>query len=141
MKKITYTLLAFLLPASAFAQATNATAGRSTIDGILVWLIGLIDSLLIPLVFSLALIFFLFGVFKYFFAGGGNEENRSEGKKFIIWSIIAFVVMISIWGVVNVITNTFGIQKTNRPALPCFSGDNCNTNQVPSGSRPSIGGN
>lgn len=128
MKKITYTLLAFLLPVLAHAQVTPANNGdMSTLQGILRWIITQIDQILIPLVFSLALIFFLFGVFKYFFSSGATaEEKRLQGKKYIGWAIIAFVVMVSIWGIVNVITGTFKFDDAERPSLPCFSGDDCN---------------
>ena len=95
----------------------------NTVDGILNWFITIINGTLVPLIFALAFLLFLFGVFKYFFGSGAKaEENRQEGKKFILWGIIAFAVMISIWGLVNVLVNTFGFQNESRPCLPTFSG-------------------
>jgi flagellar biosynthesis protein FlhB len=129
MKNIIYSLAAFTLPLLAYAQPTTNPQAKDldTLKGILVYFIELIDTVLIPLVFSLALILFLFGVFKFFFtSGAAAEENRQQGKKYILWAIIAFVVMVSIWGIVNIVVRTFDFQNETRPNLPCFSGDKCN---------------
>ena len=64
-----------------------------------------INSRLIPLVFALALLFFLYGVFKYFIAGSDNETSRAEGKKYIMYALIGFVVMVSIWGIVALLAS------------------------------------
>lgn len=137
MKKTLYTALAFLIPAAAFAQAND----MDTVDEIFIWFVRLIDVILIPLAFSLALIFFLFGVFKYFFSSGASaEENRQQGKKYIVWAIVGFVVMISIWGIVNVIVRTFKFEDASRPNLPCFSRNSPNCNPSGGGSSQGLNG-
>lgn len=109
----------------AYAQVGSADP---TIDGVVGWLTKFINNTLVYLIFALAFLLFLWGVFKYFFGSGANaEENRREGGKFILWSIIAFAVMISVWGLVNVLVNTFGFDNSPRPDLPCFEGTDCNT--------------
>lgn len=99
----------------------------NTLTSLLSDFIGFINTILVPLVFALAFILFLFGVFKYFFASGAKaDEGRQEGKKFITWGIIALAVMISVWGLVNILVRTFGFEDESRPCLPTFSGDpNC----------------
>ena len=92
-------------------------------DAIAVFLlniIGIINSVLVPLVFSLAFLLFLWGVFQYFISGATNEEKRDEGKKFVMWGIIGFVLMFSIWGIVNLIINSLGFDTRTRPQLPLF---------------------
>lgn len=61
---------------------------------------------LIVLVSSLALLYFLWGVSKYIIHGG-NEEKRAEGYQMMIYGIIALFVMVSVWGLVGVLANTF----------------------------------
>ena len=61
------------------------------------------------------------GVFLYFIAGGANEEQRDKGKQLVFWGITAFVVMSCLWGLVNLLTNTFGFGGYNNPRPPSFS--------------------
>jgi hypothetical protein len=69
---------------------------------------GFFSSVLVPLVFAIALLVFLWGMFTYFIAGGGDESQRERGKGLIIWSIIAFVIMVTIWGIVNFLVAGLG---------------------------------
>ena len=63
---------------------------------------------IIPLLFSLAVAGFIWGVIQYFL-NPENEENRKKGKSYMLWGIISLFVIISMWGLVAVIGNTFGI--------------------------------
>ncbi|MEK7143703.1 MAG: hypothetical protein AAB756_02635, partial [Patescibacteria group bacterium] len=42
--------------------------------------------------------------------------KRKEGKQFMIWAVIALFVMISVWGLVGVLADAFGI----RVGIPRF---------------------
>lgn len=94
-----------------------------TITTIITSIITFINSTLVPLVFAVAFIVFLFGIFKYFIAGADNAEKRKTGAQFMMYSIIGFVAMMSVWGIVNVVKNTFGLSSNNRPCLPTFGAD------------------
>ena len=58
------------------------------------------------LIVGLALLYFLVGVFKYI-QSVDNEEKRKEGTAMMTYGIIALFVMVSVWGLVNVLKNTF----------------------------------
>lgn len=72
-----------------------------------------INNVLIPLLFAFALLFFIYGMFRYFILGGANDDDREKGKKVMIWSIVAFVLAVSIWGIVNIIAG--GLFTNNAP--------------------------
>ena len=55
---------------------------------------------------SLAVVSFVYGVIQ-FFLYPDNEEKRKAGKSFMFWGIIALFVMVSIWGLVGVLSSTF----------------------------------
>jgi len=59
-------------------------------------------------IFSLALVFFLWNMM-VFVLNSGNDEKRTIGKQRMIWGIVIFVVMFGIWGIVKIIMTTFGI--------------------------------
>lgn len=68
----------------------------------------LITSSIIPLLFTLAIAAFIWGIIQYFL-NPDNEENRKKGKDYMLWGLISLFVMVSVWGIVAVISNTFGI--------------------------------
>ena len=112
-------MLALILPASALAQ--GGEIGGSTLGAYLGSIIGFINAILVPFIFAIAFIVFIWGMFQYFILGGANEEAREKGKSLAIWGLIAFVVMVSIWGIVNLFVGTFRFGGQNSPQLPRFT--------------------
>ncbi|MEK7510911.1 MAG: pilin [Patescibacteria group bacterium] len=93
-------------------------------------IILLIDQLLIPLIFALALLAFIWGIFNFFIAGGADEEKREKGKSFMVWGLIGFFVMVSVWGIVNLLVNTFNFGGATRPNYPVFEQSNRTNTQT-----------
>ena len=116
MKKLAYLGASFALPLFAFAQTISGTNVQSVGTGI----IQLINSVLVPLIFAIAFVVFLWGVFQYFIAGGHDEEKRDTGKSLMLWGIIGFFVMVSVWGLVNILRGTFQLnnQQIQYPDAP-----------------------
>ena len=88
-----------------FAQFVSGTDGTFGV-------IGLINSVIVPVIFALAFLVFIYGVVKYFFIHGGDEAKRAEGRQFMLWGILGLVVLFSIWGFVNLLLSTLGIMPT-----------------------------
>lgn len=89
------------------------------------------NGILVPFIFAIALLSFLYGMFKYFIQNGATEDGQKKGKQLIIYSVAGFVLMVSIWGIVNLIgmglfgTNT---QPPQLPSIPTsYSGSAGNT--------------
>ena len=67
---------------------------------------------------SIAVFIIILGLFNYI-REGDNEEKRAEGRMFIIWGIVSIFVMLSIWGLVNVLVGTFNFDNTlPRDSIP-----------------------
>lgn len=113
-------LVIFLLSAP-LAHAAPGDIGGNTLSEYLNSFIGFIDRVLVPLVFAVAFVVFIWGVFQYLIAGGANEEQRDKGKQLIVWGVVGFFVMVSVWGIVNVLVGTFQFGNTNAPTLPTFN--------------------
>jgi hypothetical protein len=117
MKKIAYLGSAFALPFLAFAQAPiNATNAVTLSQGI----IQFINGVAVPLIFALAFIVFIWGIFQYFILGGHDEEKRKEGRNLMLYGIAGFFVMVSVWGLVGILTGSFqfGTQQLQYPDAP-----------------------
>ena len=52
---------------------------------------------------------FVWGVVQYVISGA-SEEQKDKGKQYMIWGLIALTVMVSVWGIVKIVGNTFGIE-------------------------------
>ena len=63
---------------------------------------------LIALMFGLALIYFLWGVFQYYLHGD-SEDSRKTGAQHILWGLVGMMIMVSAFGIFHLILGTFGI--------------------------------
>jgi hypothetical protein len=79
-----------------------------TFQSIIQNLLEILLSVAVPIILSLAIVYFLFGVLKYIISAG-DESKRKESVKVITMGIIAIFVMVSVWGLVSFITSTFGV--------------------------------
>ena len=76
-----------------------------------------IMNAIVPLLVALAVVGFVYGVIKYFL-NPENEEKRKNGKSFMLWGLVTLFVIVSIWGLVGILSNTFTDGKTAIPQLP-----------------------
>lgn len=107
---------------SAILSSCSAIKFNSLLD-ILVWLKCVIAAAIIPLIFTLAFLYFLWGMVM-FIKGADDVKKREESKKFIYWGIIGLTVMVAVWGIVQIVTSTFGLGN----AVPTLqTKDNCLT--------------
>ena len=70
----------------------------------------------IPVLFSLALVVFIWGVIQYIM-GANDQTKREEGRKFIIWGIIGLLVITAIWGIVGILGATVGTGGVSAPPI------------------------
>lgn len=92
MKFFKYSLipLLFVLPVLASAQLGGT-------QSLFMEALGIVRNILIPIAFSLALLYFFWGVAKYIKSEG---DGKAEGQKIMVWGVVALFVMSSVWGLV-----------------------------------------
>ena len=112
MKKFIIAALA-LTPSFAFAQDLGNIEQ-------LVGSIGDIVAMALPIVVALALLAFFWGLVKYIFAVA--DDDKAAGKKLMIWGIIAFFVMVSVWGLVEWVGEALGVEQQNSIDVPTVEG-------------------
>lgn len=100
-------------------SALLGTKPTTVID--LITRINVIGARIIPFLISIAVFIVILGLVSYI-RQGDNEEKRAEGKMFIIWGVVSIFVMLSIWGFVNILVDTFNLDNTlpvtSLPVLP-----------------------
>lgn len=115
MKKYVNTLIVALLLLPAIASAELA----GTKD--LITAIGDLINPLIGILVGLALLAFFWGIAKFIFRVGGDEKAVAEGKRIMIWGLIALFVMISVWGIIKFMQDQFSLGGCS-PVDPSFVG-------------------
>lgn len=116
--------LLVITPAVSFAQSGSSNSNAVTtriscsstikvtdVQSLIKWCICTITDLIIPLLFMLAFAYFLWGVVK-FIRDGDNEKARTEGRKTIIYGIISLAVIVSVWGIIGLARQIFGVDYT-----------------------------
>lgn len=106
MKKI-YPFAILSLPVLAFA-ATDIGDILGTVQGLI--------QTIIPIVIGIAVLMFLWGIAQYIVAK--DAEKQKEARMIIIYGVIVLFSMVAIWGLVEVLGETFGISPGVVPAAP-----------------------
>lgn len=105
----------FLMPFLALAQGPGNLTGVATF---LRNIVSFMNGVLVPAIFALAFLMFIWGMFKFFILGGHDTEKQEEGKSLMLYAIMGFVVMISLWGIVNLVASGFGFDGQGPQNLP-----------------------
>jgi hypothetical protein len=101
------------MPLFAFAAPTNLTE-------FITFLSDTLATGVVPLLVGVAVAAFIYGIIQYFL-NPDNEEKRKAGKSYILWGLIALFVMVSFWGIVAMMQDTFvgGVgDSVKMPKLP-----------------------
>jgi hypothetical protein len=117
MKKIKVLFSAFIsslvfVPALAFAQSPSSTGVSLNSLSSALQDVGTLINRVIPLLVGVAVVIFIFGIVRFILAAG-DAEKRTEGRKYMVYSIIAIAVMLSVWALVAFVRNTFGLTGQN----------------------------
>ena len=78
------------------------TSFAGLVDGIL----GIINTL-IPALFALVFVFFVWKIIDSWILNAGDETKRNEGKQYALWAVLMFVLMVSTWGIVAMMRASF----------------------------------
>lgn len=102
-------LAAFAAPLVSFAAIANLSDVGS-------FIINTINNVLVPVLFAIAFIVFIWGAFQTFIVGANEAEVKEKGKNLMLWGLIGFFVMVSVWGLVNILTGTVSFGNATGPS-------------------------
>lgn len=127
---LTFFIASLFMPVLTFAALDGVKGLLKAVGGLI--------NLVIPILFGLSLVYFFWGVTQFILHDAGNEKTREDGKKKMMWGIIALFVFISIFGIINWIGGVFGIStSTTNSTTQTSSGFNGNLTPQQGGWTPS----
>ncbi len=113
--------LSRLLPLSLFAPvlALAATPGNfGEASSFIGKTLTFLNTVVVPAIFAIALLVFIWGMFNTFILGGSDEGKQEKGKQLMVYAIAGFILMVSILGIVNLISSSLGFTGANLEAIP-----------------------
>ncbi|MEK7581754.1 MAG: hypothetical protein AAB488_00260 [Patescibacteria group bacterium] len=115
MKKAISLVGMFALPFVVLAQSITQTgADASSVLGKLATILNSI----VPILITLAVIWFFWGLITYLM---GDVAEKDKGRTIMIYGVITIFVMVAVFGLVQFIATTFGINVgggINIPRVP-----------------------
>lgn len=111
MKKIHIlgSTLAFLAPLAAFAQTpTTALPGQGIVN--IIGAGAAIINMLIPILISLAIVMFFWGLIKYVRSSG---KDHTMGLRIMTAGLLSLFVMVTLWGILAFAASTLQIPGYN----------------------------
>ncbi|MCA9352003.1 hypothetical protein KC866_01235 [Patescibacteria group bacterium] len=111
LKQLIAIMTGIVVPVYAFAATKLRDVAIKFVD--------VIGRSLIPLLFSIALALFIWGIVD-FIRGADNSETRRKGRQRMLWGILGLLAMIGYISLATVLTNTF---FGNAPGLPQLKGE------------------
>ena len=109
-------MLALAAGSACTGLATNGSGNTITM---LLCTIGNILNSVIPILIVLGVVYFVWGVIQYVI--GGDAESKAAGRSTMIYGIIGLAVIIAMWGLVNILITSFGLNTNTvitTPGLP-----------------------
>ena len=122
MKKL-FAFIVTLAPGVASAQTLSSI---NNINQVASKFTGILNTITVLLI-SLAVLWIIISVVRYLIAGG-DSEKRKEGGLRILWGIVGLFVIVSIWGLVSILTNSFATTNTASQGIQNIQ---INPNSVP----------
>ena len=88
---------------------------QTFIENILIF----INGTLVPFILAVAFVFFLWKITQYFIFKGGDEKEHEKARSSALWGIATFVIILSLWGIVNLLADGFDLVHIN-PITPDY---------------------
>jgi len=101
MNKIFVSIVVLLAPTFSHAQALREI---SNVNSLATRLAG-IGNIITYLLVGLAVLYIIWNIVHYFIRPNGAD--RSEAGMNILWGILGLFIIVSLWGIVNILVNTF----------------------------------
>lgn len=133
MKYVSFFAL-FFVPSLAFAQG---------IQQYVTSIPQLLNTTVIPFLLGIGFLFVVINIVRYFVIASTKPEGRETAKQYILYSILAFVLILVFWGIISLLVNATGLSGVTQPVPDYYSafgssnnGNNTNNSSTPPPTTP-----
>lgn len=103
----------FILSSILTTLPIIASAQVKTLSTVINTIIYYLNQILV-LMIGFAVVMFIWYIIQYFIR---PDTDKKDAGTYVMYSLIGFFVILSFWGLVNILQNTFGLKnETNQPA-------------------------
>lgn len=92
--------------AVALTPVVTFAAGK-TLSDLIIKITGYLNQALV-LLMGLAVVVFVWYIFQYFIK---PDDDRKNAGNYVMYSLIGFFIILSFWGLVNILRNTFDLDS------------------------------
>jgi succinate dehydrogenase/fumarate reductase cytochrome b subunit len=103
----------FLLSLLCLLSVIPSPAWADDDGGIQTFIKGIVNFLndvVIYFLLAIGFLFFVYNAIRYFVFEGSNEDGQKKAKNLAVYSVMAFVLIIILWAIVNMLAETTGLQ-------------------------------
>ncbi len=105
----------YIILLSVTALVPNLAFAQSSLQKLLTNIPNFINTVLIPFLFGIAFLIFVYNVIRYFVAGAENKDLKEDAKNIALYSVAAFVFLIVFFGIVRMFVDSTGLQNKTQP--------------------------
>jgi hypothetical protein len=99
MKKLIATVVAF----APFVAGAQVITDVNT----LTFKLTNLGNTFIQILIAFAVIWIIWNVVRFLIVGADSEDKRKAAQQSILWGVVGLFVILSIWGLVRILTNSF----------------------------------
>jgi hypothetical protein len=112
MKRFAPTIISAL---SVLTPLVAYAATSKKLSDVIADITGYLDQVL-KLLMGFAVVMFVWYVIRYFIMQS-DDTKRTEAAQYVMWSLIGFFIILSLWGLVNILISTFNLGSNSPGSL------------------------
>ena len=101
----------------------SLAASPSGLQEVFPALLSFIDAYLIPFLLGIAFLMFVVNAIRYFVISSDTDDGQENAKNLALYSVAAFVFLLSFWGLVNILVSGLGLDNCNNQLVPDYLGE------------------
>ncbi len=101
----------------------SMASGPTGVGEVIPVLLGFLSSYVIPFMLGLAFLIFVWNAVRFFVLNGASDDGRENAKNLALYSLGAFIFILSFWGIINIFTDSLNLDNCGNDVVPDYLSD------------------